>query len=60
MSWILVSGAIICCWAMLRTMGGERERRVVEQRSANAPSLPAPAPPKPARKPSPKWGRQAA
>ena len=42
MTWILVAGAVVCCWAMLRTMGGERERRVVELRAANAPPPPPP------------------
>jgi hypothetical protein len=45
MGWILFGGAVICAWAMLRTMGAERERRVLEQRAAAAPPAPPPAPP---------------
>jgi hypothetical protein len=54
MTWILVGGAVVCAWAMLRTMGGERERRIVEQSLANPPKseeLP-PQPPAPAQRPS--------
>jgi hypothetical protein len=44
MSWILVAGALFCGWAMLRTMGGERERQLREA----APPVPPPdAPPPP-------------
>ncbi len=69
MSWILVFGAVVCGWAMLRTMGGERERRLTEKRAAAQPP-PPPAPTPPAN-PQPnvrrataeaksKWARQAA
>ena len=67
MTWILVGGAIFCGWAMLRTMGAERERCALEKRLAAAPP---PAPPTdaaaaPAQKPSttfkpPRRPRQAA
>ena len=70
MSWILVCGAVVCAWAMLRTMGGERERRAREQLAA-LPPPPPPVPIKPAEppaaakrppagKPKTKWARQAA
>jgi hypothetical protein len=62
MSWILVSGAVLCGWAMLRTMGGERERRVFEQRAAAVPPPPpAPAGPPAAQKPpASKWASRPA
>ncbi|MGB7161421.1 MAG: hypothetical protein WBD40_25405 [Tepidisphaeraceae bacterium] len=52
MSWILLGGAVVCGWAMLRTMGSERERRVMEQRHAATPQPPAAAPPAPVTKSS--------
>jgi len=51
MNWILISGAVLCSWAMLRTFGGERERRVEERRRAEEqPPEPSASvsPPKPA------------
>jgi hypothetical protein len=42
MSWILGFFAVTCGWAMLRTMGSERERRVLQERQA---AMPPPAPP---------------
>jgi len=51
MTWFFVGGAVLCGWAMLRTMGGERERCLREREAATATASeppPAPVPSKPA------------
>jgi hypothetical protein len=51
MTWFFVCGAVLCGWAMLRTMGSERERRLREREAAAAANQappPSPAPSKPA------------
>ncbi|HEV2293788.1 MAG TPA: hypothetical protein VGR35_08020 [Tepidisphaeraceae bacterium] len=55
MIWILVGGAILCGWAMLRTMGSERERRIAEQRLLAAPPPPPVKPPASPHKVPSKW-----
>lgn len=30
MNWVFVIGATLCVWAILRVMGGERTRRLIE------------------------------
>lgn len=50
MSWILIGGAVMCSWAMLRTIGAERERCVIEGHRADPQPQPQPPPPMPAQK----------
>jgi hypothetical protein len=45
MTWLFVCGGVLCGWAMLRTMGGERERRLREREAAAPASAQTPPPP---------------
>jgi hypothetical protein len=65
MFWLTAIGAILCGWATLAVLGGERQRRLQRLQLLHAAHRPAPAEPKQAdAKPRSAWptrpGRAAA
>jgi hypothetical protein len=59
MNWLAVTTVVLCAWAFLRVLGGERQRLIQElppDPEPTAEAVPEPAPPAPAKtaKPNPK------